>query len=68
MAITEAGTQYLAILSQPEACIMALRGPVQGVLCPLLSSGNVLLCFVPHVQPGTGFAYWVTSLCDWRIQ
>jgi hypothetical protein len=34
----------------------------------VVTPGNMLLCFIPHFQPGTGTAYWVTSYCDGRIQ
>jgi hypothetical protein len=73
MAVTEAGTQYLAILSQPHSC-SALRGnfffeqvtlrasAAAEMLRPLLASGNMLLCLMPYVQPGTGIAFWVTTV------
>ncbi|KAF8494124.1 hypothetical protein F5888DRAFT_1636213 [Russula emetica] len=76
MAVTEAGTQYLAILSQHHSCsALSLTGaffrntPPLRLSCSMAIaglSGNMLLCFVPHVhwQPGTRIAYWVTSyLC-----
>jgi hypothetical protein len=38
-------------------------GAIAGLSRPLLTSGNMLLCFVPHVQPGAGTAL----LGDWLL-
>ena len=75
MAETEAGPQYLAILSQPAHQGKFSNSPIQITLLAiaepsrlLLTPDNRLLCFILHVQPGTGTTYWVTGYCDWRIQ
>ena len=73
-AVNEAGTQYLAILSQPHSGSCSATGaffsnptaqirlPCRPLRVPLLTPGNMLLCFVPHFQPGTGTAYLVTVI------
>jgi hypothetical protein len=71
MAATEAGTQimpdiwqffpsltraqpYGGHFSNPLPCSDYTAGHCKAVVTP----GNMLLCFIPHVQPGTGTAYW----------
>ena len=74
MPVTETGTPGRS--SFPVVLVLSLRGhffepfplAIAGLSHPLLTPDNMLLCFVPHVQPGTGTAYWVASYCDRRIQ
>lgn len=80
MAVTEARTQYLTILSQPHWCaavwgriILRSRPDYSagqcGAIAPFPRSDNMLLCFVPYVQERLLHTGWLTAgYCDWRIQ
>jgi hypothetical protein len=79
ITVTEVRTQHLAFLSQHHWC-SACKGAYHTFSRPNIllasaalprpppTSGNMLLCSVPHVQPRTGIASRMTGYFDWRIQ